>query len=1224
MSCPELTRALAALEGPRGGLGREERRRLLDHTAGCAACSRVVAVLAGVRELARRREAPAATPECLDDAALATLLDRTTAPELGGSSMEHVAGCSSCVTRLLDAVELLSALEEEPALDAPAAGDVERDGAARDGVAGGDAERDGAATDGVAGGGPARDDAAGEGGGSAGDDGLPANVVAVDFSGPKGAAPGARPISHSGFLMSRPPSTPRASRGLLVASVATAAAAAIVLVLPLARTDPLVEVIDEASELPGLLVRELDWPEAPLGMVSGSATFSALFLESARLESRRLHAGGLGSTSAEERARARARAAGGLDRMSREPRSPCLGAAVGLGVALARLRASLVAAGAGIAVEHDLPGTPIRDRLSTCTDEELAPDVRARVLELLGASLDGRPAGELEEWARSLVALLSGGRHGALHPPSPPGPLGEGDTRELETGSPRGEGTGGALAVGEADARDLEAELAVAVTLRRLDDLTGAWAALVRALRAAHAVPHADLSLATARLEAARILGALGDVDSAVALTARALELRAARLGPWHPDTAEAMALRALALRHAGRHDEARPLLSEAVALMRDVTGPSSPRTLELLAAHGAELAESGDLAGELEVLDRLVESWRARGHTAEHDLSLSQALLNAGTARLERGRAAEAEVLLSEALAIRTERLGPEHPRTVAARRMSAFAASALGDRARAKRLFAENLAPMLGSYRRRAPLLSGDVAALRALERVRHDANRDLDQVVAWFDAPAEAPAVLEAALAWQGAARALRAGERATPHTAVDVCRALAGRRAALVDYLHTVRVEYPASGGPDEQAEYVALVARGGPCRVSRVLLGSAEVIDAAVGVYQAALADASACGRARPLALCERPVLSLRRAAERVRVLVFDPLAPLLDVERLFVVPDGALVEVGLDGLPDAGGAPLLTRFEVVHLAEPAQLFARTGDGPGDGGSLVIGAIDYGHAPGSAQPGGPAAGRVVAGARGGDPCAFRRSFAPIATREPEDVARWLGAPGRGPLTYLAGREAEEAEVTRLMPGRRLIHVSSHAFVADAAACAAPPLGHPPSARTRPPIYRSDARLSALFPELGDVGSVDPLALPALVLAGANHGLTHARAHGEDAFLTAREVSELALEGTELVTISACDSYGGATLTGEAPLGLARAFLGAGASQVIVALWPVPAEETALLFRELYARLVEGRSVRVASALRAAKLEVQASVLGRTGLPDAQLQFAGFIVLGAGGS
>jgi len=73
---------------------------------------------------------------------------------------------------------------------------------------------------------------------------------------------------------------------------------------------------------------------------------------------------------------------------------------------------------------------------------------------------------------------------------------------------------------------------------------------------------------------------------------------------------------------------------------------------------------------------------------------------------------------------------------------------------------------------------------------------------------------------------------------------------------------------------------------------------------------------------------------------------------------------------------------------------------------------------------------------------------------------------------------------------------------------------------------------------------------------------------------DGILTAEEVSGLELEGTWLVTLSACETGVGQVQSGEGVFGLRRAFMMAGAQNLLMTLWPVSDEVTPKIMADFY--------------------------------------------------
>jgi len=95
-------------------------------------------------------------------------------------------------------------------------------------------------------------------------------------------------------------------------------------------------------------------------------------------------------------------------------------------------------------------------------------------------------------------------------------------------------------------------------------------------------------------------------------------------------------------------------------------------------------------------------------------------------------------------------------------------------------------------------------------------------------------------------------------------------------------------------------------------------------------------------------------------------------------------------------------------------------------------------------------------------------------------------------------------------------------------------------------------------------------------------------------GKENFLEAHEILELPMQGTALVTLSACESGLGRIAKGDEVLGFPRSFLSAGTSALIASLWPVSDDATAILMTTLYGELAKGSDVQ--RAMQAGQLAV----------------------------
>jgi tetratricopeptide (TPR) repeat protein len=121
-----------------------------------------------------------------------------------------------------------------------------------------------------------------------------------------------------------------------------------------------------------------------------------------------------------------------------------------------------------------------------------------------------------------------------------------------------------------------------------------------------------------------------------------------------------------------------------------------------------------------------------------------------------------------------------------------------------------------------------------------------------------------------------------------------------------------------------------------------------------------------------------------------------------------------------------------------------------------------------------------------------------------------------------------------------------------------------------------------------------------------------GVLMGRGAGDDAYLRASDIARRRL-AARLVVLSGCQSAAARSLPGEGPLGLASAFLCAGAPTVVATLWNVRDEAAADFTARFYASLARGASA--GSALRAAQRDMLAA-----GRPPAD--WAAFVLWGSG--
>jgi CHAT domain-containing protein len=137
---------------------------------------------------------------------------------------------------------------------------------------------------------------------------------------------------------------------------------------------------------------------------------------------------------------------------------------------------------------------------------------------------------------------------------------------------------------------------------------------------------------------------------------------------------------------------------------------------------------------------------------------------------------------------------------------------------------------------------------------------------------------------------------------------------------------------------------------------------------------------------------------------------------------------------------------------------------------------------------------------------------------------------------------------------------------------------------------------------------------PMMRSGLILAGANYAWLNGHSfqnNEEDGILTAYEISQMQLQNTELVVLSACETGLGDIRGNEGVYGLQRAFKIAGAKYVMMSLWQVPDAETKEFMETFYAYWIQ-KKMNISKAFKA----TQSSMSKKYNEP---FKWAGFVLL-----
>ena len=141
---------------------------------------------------------------------------------------------------------------------------------------------------------------------------------------------------------------------------------------------------------------------------------------------------------------------------------------------------------------------------------------------------------------------------------------------------------------------------------------------------------------------------------------------------------------------------------------------------------------------------------------------------------------------------------------------------------------------------------------------------------------------------------------------------------------------------------------------------------------------------------------------------------------------------------------------------------------------------------------------------------------------------------------------------------------------------------------------------------------NVRALSPMQLTGLLFSGANRAWNNTNVISgiEDGILTADEISQIDLRGTDVVVLSACTTGLGDYRSPEGVFGLQRAFKLAGVNTIVMSLWEVSDEATSKLMQDFYDNITHGMDVH--KAFRKAQLELKKQ-------NDDPFEWAGFVLL-----
>lgn len=673
----------------------------------------------------------------------------------------------------------------------------------------------------------------------------------------------------------------------------------------------------------------------------------------------------------------------------------------------------------------------------------------------------------------------------------------------------------------------------------------------------------------------AAILQALGRVEREAGRFARAesyylqaLRLQEEALGADHPEILASRNSLGILYMEIADYPQANELFAQVLTARRKLLGPDHPDTVTSINNLADLSARNRQYEQAVDLYRQVLESCR-KTSGSEHPLTAT-AMHNLGGVLLKLERFDEAERLLTRSLEIRRRLYSDTHHRVAVVRSKLAELYLRRSDYPRAEQLFRQAL-PMGGVLPHRD---LGRVLALRGLtqealeqaraadelqlktltdilsftsERQRLSYRSGLDPygLFAELEATDE---LLQALLRYKGVvldslvedlqqadSQELSALRRAKTEL---LKRELAGEEAPELRR----RVESEEArlarqhGGAPRRALQVQPDQVRAKLEKGEVLLEFFYYQDLQLQLCCAVVVlspQKATLVKLGPVDALERRLRVLSRQLKRgilssailedVYRLVWSPLSEALpEAHRIFISPAGELNFLSFATLLTPDGTFLGEQYEFLYLASGRDLLKNRTQLPQQASPVAFRAPDFGQA----TPGGLRASLQS------------MVFDPLpGARQECDVLQKMGA------SVFFGDQATEARL-RATANPTILHFATHGYI----------------------VHREGG---------------NPMLDSGLVLSGAHQTFTAWKSGvqppepADDGVLTAQEVGSLQLEGTRLVTLSACDTGSGAAVHGDGVLGLRRGFVAAGVENLVLTLWPVNDKFTVTFMQDFYA-------------------------------------------------
>ena len=312
-------------------------------------------------------------------------------------------------------------------------------------------------------------------------------------------------------------------------------------------------------------------------------------------------------------------------------------------------------------------------------------------------------------------------------------------------------------------------------------------------------------------------------------------------------------------------------------------------------------------------------------------------------------------------------------------------------------------------------------------------------------------------------------------------------------------------------------------------------------------------------------------------------LVWAPFDSLLTkVEKVNISPSGFLNRINISAIAIDHETTIGDKYDIITMMSSRSAMIQRGSN-NNLTAYVIGGVDYGSNNTEIQP--ESRSEINPDQTNSFNKKFDWEFLRWTDTESEYIHKKLNENGFNSVLRKAQHATEEdfKNLQGVNESPKIIHLSTHGFF------------HP------------------ISDDKQDSDIKQPLLRSGLVLSNANSNRNTRvnKSNEEDGILTAYEISDMNLSGTDLVVLSACETALGDIVDNEGVYGLQRAFKMAGVKYIMMSLWQVPDRATSEFMKTFYNNLLyEELSIR--DAFNKTQLEMRDRFLD-------PFNWAGFILV-----